>query len=97
MANIEKLPKKPGVYRFETISGTVHIISTIGRPSWERRPAPGAGVGHYDFRPMTLSELGPGWEVGGKGYLVVADETYLTGATWHLTAQIVTISEEPNP
>ena len=64
---------------------------------WERRPAPGAIPAAYDFHPVILSELGPGWEVGGQGFLVVADESYLTGATTHLTATIVSITEEPQP
>jgi hypothetical protein len=46
---------------------------------------------------VILSELGPGWEVGGQGFLVTADETYLTGATTDLTATIISISEEPQP
>ena len=97
MANeLNALPSKPGIYRIETVSGTVHIISTIGRATWERRPAAGAGVARYDYRAATLSELGPGWEIGSRGQLVVADETYGSGATWHVTAPIVAIVEEPN-
>jgi hypothetical protein len=97
MTQFEKLPMTRGVFRVLTASGTVHIIDIQGRAMWERRPAPGAVPAAYDFHPVILSELGPGWEVGGQGFLVVADESYLTGATTHLTATIISISEEPEP
>jgi hypothetical protein len=94
MTNFEKLPRKPGVYRVVTLSGTVHLITVAGRTTWERRPGPGAQAERYDHSPRILSELGSGWEVGRQGFLVVADESYLGGATTHLTATIVSISDE---
>jgi hypothetical protein len=97
MTQFERLPKTRGVFRVLTASGTVHIIDIQGQVMWERRPAPGAVPATYDFHPVILSELGPGWEVGGQGFLVTADETYLTGATTDLTATIISISEEPQP
>ncbi len=95
MTNFDKLPRRQGVYRVETASGTVHILDMAGRTTWERRPGPGAGTGRYDHSPRILSQLGTGWEVGQQGYLVVADESYLTGATTHLTATILSITDEP--
>jgi hypothetical protein len=92
-----KLPSEPGVYRVETVSGTVHIIDLRGRAMWERRPAPEAKNAAYDKRSVVLSRLGPGWEVGGQGYLEVSDETYLTGKTWHLTSTITAITAEQRP
>ena len=95
MTHFDKLPRQQGIYRVETASGTVHILDMVGRTTWERRPGPGAGIERYDHSPRVLSQLGPGWEVGKQGYLVVADEGYLTGATTHLTATIVSITDEP--
>lgn len=95
MTNFDKLPRQPGVFRVETVSGTVHILNFAGRTTWERRPGPGATTELYDYSPRILSELGLGWEVGRQGFLVVADESYLGGATTHLTATIVLITEEP--
>ena len=94
MASFEKLPRQQGIYRIETASGTVHILDMAGRTTWERRPGPGAGTERYDYSPRVLSQLGPGWEVGRQGYLVVADESYLGGATTHLTATIISIADE---
>lgn len=95
MTSFEKLPRQQGIYRIETASGTAHILDLAGRTTWERRPGPGATIERYDHSPRVLSQLGPGWEVGQQGYLVVADEGYLTGATTHLTATIVSITDEP--
>lgn len=94
MASFEKLPRQQGIYRIETASGTVHILDMAGRTTWERRPGPGAGTERYDYSPRVLGQLGPGWEVGRQGYLVVADESYLGGATTHLTATIISIADE---
>ena len=95
MTSFDKLPRQPGVFRVETASGTVHILNIAGRTTWERRPGPGATTERYDYSARILSELGPGWEVGRQGFLVVADESYLGGATTHLTATILLIAEEP--
>ena len=95
MTHFDKLPRQQGIYRVETSSGSVHILDVAGRTTWERRPGPGATIERYDHSPRVLSQLGPGWEVGQQGYLVVADEGYLTGATTHLTATIVSITDEP--
>ena len=95
MTHFDKLPRQQGIYRIETASGSVHILDVAGRTTWERRPGPGATIERYDHSPRVLSQLGPGWEVGQQGYLVVADESYLGGATTHLTATIVSITEEP--
>ena len=95
MTHFDKLPRQQGIYRVETSSGSVHILDVAGRTTWERRPGPGAGIERYDHSPRVLSQLGPGWEVGHQGYLVVADESYLGGATTHLTATIVSIADEP--
>ena len=95
MANLDELPRKRGVYRVETVSGTMHILDIAGRTTWERRPGPGATTERYDYSPRVLSQLGSGWEVGRQGFLVVADESYLGGATTHLTATILYITEEP--
>ena len=94
MTNFDTLPLTVGRYRVETVSGTVHIFDIAGRITWERRPGPGATSERYDYSPRILSQLGPGWEVGRQGYLVVADESYLGGATTHLTATISYITEE---
>ncbi len=40
MTNLDELPRKRGVYRVETVSGTVHILDIAGRTTWERRPDP---------------------------------------------------------
>lgn len=37
MTAFEQLPKDPGVYKVETVSGTVHIIDRNGRTMWEPR------------------------------------------------------------
>ena len=95
MTNFYKFPRQQGVFRVETASGTAHILDVAGRTTWERRPGPGAGIERYDHSPRILSQLGPGWEVGKQGYLVVADEGYLTGATTHLTATIISITDAP--
>ena len=95
MTHFDKLPRQQGIYRIETASGTAHILDLAGRTTWERRPGPGATIESYDHSPRVLSQLGPGWEVEQQGYLVVADEGYLTGATTHLTATIVSISDGP--
>jgi hypothetical protein len=95
MTNFDKVPDEPGVYRVVTQSGTMHILTVAGRISWERRPGPGAGTERYNFSARNLSELGPGWEVGQQGFLVVAHQSYLGGATTHLTATIITITDEP--
>ena len=94
MTNFDKLPRTFGRYRVETVAGTVHILEIAGRTMWERRPGPRAPSERYDYSPRILSQLGPGWEVGRQGYLVVADESYLGGATTHLTATISDITEE---
>lgn len=88
-----RLPSTPGTYRVETYSGTVHIISTL-YGTWERRPAPGSQPFHYDYRKAPISALSLDWEVGGLGHIDVADETYGSGATWHRTSIIVSISDE---
>jgi hypothetical protein len=54
-------------------------------------------VAAHDNKAVCLSQLGPGWEVGGQRYLEVSDETYLSGKTWHLTATITSITDEPRP
>ena len=95
MTNFDELPRERGVYRVETVSGTAHILDIAGRTTWERRPGPGATTERYDYSPRVLSRLGPGWEVGRQGSLIVADESYLSGATTHLTATILYITEEP--
>ena len=95
MTHFDQLPRQQGIYRVETASGTVHILDMAGRTTWERRPGPGAETGRYDHSPRILSQLSTGWTVGHQGYLVVADEGYLTGATTHLTATIISITEEP--
>ena len=95
MTNFDELPRERGVYRVETVSGTVHVLDIAGRTTWERRPGPGATTERYDYSPRVLSRLGPGWEVGRQGFLIVADESYLGGATTHLTATILYITEEP--
>ena len=64
MTNFDELPREQGIYRIETASGTVHILNIAGRTTWERRPGPGAETERYDHSPRTLSQLGPGWEVG---------------------------------
>ena len=89
----ERLPSAPGNYRVETFSGTVHIISTL-HGTWERRPAPGSQPFHYDYRKAPISSLPLSWEVGGLGHIDVADETYGSGATWHRTSLIVSITDE---
>jgi len=88
-----RLPSTPGTYRVETYSGTVHIISTL-HGTWERRPAPGSQPFHYDYRKAPISALSLDWEVGGLGHIDVADETYGSGATWHRTSIIVSITDE---
>jgi hypothetical protein len=93
----DRLPTEPGVYRVETVSGTVHIIDLRGRATWERRPTPGSMKAAYDGRTVVLSQLDQGWEVGGQGYLEVSDETYLTGKTWHVTSTITSITDELLP
>ena len=95
MTNLDKLPRTRGKYRVEIASGTVHIIDIAPRITWERRPGRSATSERYDYLPRILSELGPGWEVGRQGYLVVADESSLGGATTHLTDTISNITEEP--
>lgn len=60
MTDFDKLPAERGLYRIETVSGTVHILSIEGRTVWERRPAPGAGRAAYDGHSVILSELGAG-------------------------------------
>lgn len=95
MSSFESLPTEPGRYRVDTISGTVHIIDSTGRLCWERRPLVGSMRSAYDNQSVVLSILGPGWQVGGQGYLEVSDETYLTGKTWHLTSTITSITDEP--
>lgn len=98
MTSFGSLPSEPGRYRVDTISGTVHIVdSTGGRICWERRPTLASMGAAYDNRLVVLSILGPGWQVGGQGYLEVSDETYLTGKTWHLTSTITSITDEPQP
>jgi len=88
-----RLPSTPGTYRVETYSGTVHIISTL-HGTWERRPAPGSQPFHYDYRKAPISALSLDWKVGGLGHIDVADETYVSGATWHRTSIIVSITDE---
>ena len=97
MTAFETLPIEPGRYRIDTTSGTVHIIDNTGRICWERRPSLGSMRSAYDNQSVVLSILGPGWHVGGQGYLEVSDETYLTGKTWHLTSTITSIADERRP
>ena len=97
MTTFETLPTEPGRYRIDTNFGTVHIIDNTGRIYWERRPCLGSMRPAYDNQPVVLSILGPGWHVGGQGYLEVSDETYLTGKTWHLTSTITSIADERRP
>jgi photosystem II stability/assembly factor-like uncharacterized protein len=95
MTTLDALPNEPGVFTVLTESGTTHVISSKeGRLVWERRPPTGTFVGAYDFEPVRISSLGDGWRVGECGFLWVADETYLTGATWHRTARIVSITQD---
>ena len=97
MTTFETLPIEPGRYRIDTTSGTVHIIDNTGRIYWERRPCLGSMRSAYDNQPVVLSMLGPGWQVGGQGYLEVSDEIYLTGKTWHLTSTVTAITHERRP
>lgn len=90
----QKLPTKHGVYRVDTASGTVHVITIDGWLRWERQPAPGSSAATYDNRQVALSILGDGWYVGGQGYLEVSDETYMSGKTWHRTATIISIADQ---
>jgi hypothetical protein len=95
MTNLDKLPRTRGRYRVETVTGTVHIIEIAAQTTWQQRPGPCATSERYDHSPRILSQLGPGWEVGRQGYLVVADESNVGGATTYLTATISYITEEP--
>ena len=82
------------MYRIDTASGTSHVITIDGWLRWERRPAPGSSAARYDFQTVALSFLGDGWYVGGRGYLEVSDETYMSGKTWHQTAAIISITDQ---
>jgi len=97
MTTFETLPTETGRYRIDTNFGTVHIINNTGRIYWERRLCLGSMRSASDNQPVVLSILGPGWHVGGQGYLEVSDETYLTGKTWHLTSTITSIADERRP
>jgi hypothetical protein len=90
--DLPTLPDQPGIYRVETYSGTVHIL-TIGRGPvlWERRPAQGSGGAAYDGKPVRC-RLSAGWAVGDLGRLTVLDGGYLYGATTHRTSFIMRIT-----
>ena len=91
--DLRSIPSEPGVYRVETLSGTVHIISTIGRLTWKRLPAPTSGAGTYDGKTVILSEMS-GLEVGERGLLIISDGSYLFGPSIHSIARITRISLE---
>ena len=91
---LQSIPDEPWVYRVETLSGTVHIISTIGRFTWKRLPAPTAGAGTYDGQAVTLTEMSD-LMVGKRGVLIVSDSSYLSGQSMHSTARITRITREP--
>ncbi|MFP7834661.1 hypothetical protein [Marisediminicola sp. LYQ134] len=77
-----------------TASGTIHVMNFKGRPAWTRLPAPGEDALGSGSEKI-ISQLDEGWRVGQQGYLVCADETYLSGATWHRTATIIRITDDP--
>ena len=94
MDGLEVLPSTPGVYRVQTWSGTIHIISQdLEGTTWERRPAAvTAVVGSYDFQPVPVILTNEDRKTGGVGSLTVCDETYLTWPTRHQTGTIISIT-----
>ena len=90
---LSSIPDEPGVYRVETLSGTVHMISTIGRFTWKRLPAPTSGAGTYDGQAVILREMSD-LSVGKRGVLVVSDSSFLSGESIHSTAHITRITLE---
>jgi hypothetical protein len=94
VTTFDTLPNELGVFMVLTESGTTHLLSNEGwRYMWERRPPEGTVKGAHDFERIRITSL-DGWRVGECGFLWVADETYLTGATWHRTARIVSITRD---
>ena len=91
---LQEIPDIPGVYTVETLSGTVHLISTVGRLTWMRLPTPTSGSAVYDGQCVILSEMAD-FVVGRRGRLTVSDASYLYGSTTHLTARIIRITVEP--
>ena len=91
---LQEIPDVPGVYTVETLSGTVHLISTVGRLTWMRLPTPTSGSAVYDGQCVILSEMAD-FVVGRRGRLTVSDSSYLYGSTTHLTARIIRITVEP--
>ena len=91
---LQEIPDIPGVYTVATISGTVHLISTLGRLKWMRLPTPTSDSAVYDGKCVILSEMAD-FVVGRCGRLTVSDSSYLYGSTTHLTARIIRITVEP--
>ena len=91
---LQEIPDIPGVYTVETLSGTVHLISNVGRLTWMRLPTPTSGSAVYDGQCVILSEMAD-FVVGRRGRLTVSDSSYLYGSTTHLTARIIRITVEP--
>jgi hypothetical protein len=94
MTTFDELPNEQGVFTVVTEPGTVHVLSNEGwRYMWERRPPEGTFKSTHDFEPVRITSV-VGWRVGECGSLEVADGTYLTGATWHRTSRIISITRE---
>ena len=97
MTDFETLPgdRYGGTYFVLTASGTTHVMNFDGRLTWQRLADP-AGDGGVRSAPKAVASIDDGWRVGSCGHLLCADETYQTGATWHVTAEIVRITDDPN-
>lgn len=97
MTDYDELPQdtQSAIY-VHTLSGAVHELR-MHPGSWRRLPAPTDAPGQFPMRRKPIFSVAGQWAVGGQGYLECADETYMTGRTWHLTSTIVRITDEAPP
>ena len=97
MTDFETLPgdRHGGIYFVLTASGTTHVMNFDGRLTWQRLAGPSGDHG-VRSAAKAVASIDDGWRVGSRGRLLCADETYQTGATWHVTAEIVRITDDPS-